>query len=60
VGYEVREAYAEWGEVNQSATTVLFHYEIHNPGDVPVPAVRDGFEVDFRLTVFELFGGGVD
>jgi len=60
VGYEVREAYAEWGEVNQSATTVLFRYEIHNPGDVPVPAVPDGFEVDVRMNDVEMFGGGVD
>lgn len=49
VGYEVREASAEWGEVTDERTTMLIQVTLHNPSDtVVVPGVPDGlaFAVD--------------
>lgn len=56
--YEVERGYAEWGDVSQETTTVLFVYEIRNSGPIPIPAVPGGFEVDVQMNDVELFGGG--
>lgn len=58
VGYEVREATASWGSVSEANTTVLFSFDIHNPGDVTVPAVPDGLQVDLAMNDVDLFSGG--
>ncbi|MFB6082892.1 MAG: PKD domain-containing protein [Halorientalis sp.] len=55
VGYEVREGWAEWGPVTDETTTVYFHFRIHNPGDVPVPAAPSTLGVDVELNDVELF-----
>lgn len=49
VGYEVERGWATWGPVDRNRTTVLFHFQVHNPGDVPVPAYPDGFGVSADL-----------
>ncbi|PSQ45242.1 hypothetical protein BRD17_01980 [Halobacteriales archaeon SW_7_68_16] len=46
VGYEIERAWATWGPVNESRTTVRYHYVIRNPNRVPIPAVPDGFSVE--------------
>lgn len=58
VGYEVRDAYAEWGEVTRANTTVVYHVVVHNPGDVAVPAVPDGVQFSVEMNGVELFEGG--
>lgn len=57
-GYEIRDGSAKWGEVTENTTTVLFTFEIHNPGDVPVPAVPEGVQVDLEMNDVEMFTGG--
>jgi LEA14-like dessication related protein len=57
VGYEVRRAFAEWGEVTESETAVRFHLRLHNPGDVPVPALPDGLGVTIDTNDVRLFEG---
>jgi len=34
---EIRDTGAEWGEVTDDRTQVLFHMDIHNPNDYPIP-----------------------
>jgi len=49
VGYEVREARAEWGEVTDEQTTMLVHVTLHNPSETVIePGVPDGlaFAID--------------
>lgn len=55
VGYEIQRGWATWGTVNEDDTTVLFHLQIHNPGDVPVPAVPDGLGVSVDMNDIRLF-----
>jgi LEA14-like dessication related protein len=57
VGYEVREGSARWGEVTEEQTTVVFEFTVHNPGDVPVPAVPDGLGVTVDMNDVRLFRG---
>lgn len=47
--YEVRDAYATWGSVNESATMIDFHFEIHNPNVVPIPAAPDGLAAEIDM-----------
>lgn len=49
IGYEIRRGWATWGPVTQNQTTVLFHFTVHNPGDVPVPAVPDGIGISVDM-----------
>lgn len=55
VGYEIRRGWATWGTVNESETTVVFHFLVHNPGDVPVPGAPDGFRLNLRMNDVTLF-----
>jgi LEA14-like dessication related protein len=57
VGYDVREGSARWGSVTESQTTVLFEFDVHNPGDVPVPAVPDGLGVTIDMNDVTMFEG---
>ncbi|RXK48452.1 LEA type 2 family protein [Halorientalis pallida] len=54
-GYEVRDGRAAWGPVSEETTTVYFHFRIHNPGDVPVPAAPSNLGVDVEMNDVELF-----
>jgi len=57
VGYEIREGSAAWGEVTEDETTVRFAFEVHNPGDVPVPAVPEGLGAEVKMNDVEMFQG---
>ncbi|MEF8756827.1 MAG: LEA type 2 family protein [Halobacteriales archaeon] len=57
-GYEIRNADARWGSVNRSETVVIVSYDVHNPGDVPVPAVPDGVRADVSMNDVDMFSGG--
>jgi LEA14-like dessication related protein len=59
-GYEIRRAWAEWGSVSENQTTVLIKYRVHNPGDVPLPAVPDGMQMDVEMNDVQMFSGGAD
>jgi len=59
-GYEVESASAEWGAVNESTTIVLVRYRVYNPGDVPVPAVPDGLQLNVTMNDVGMFAGGID
>ena len=55
VGYEVQRGWATWGEVTEEETTVVFHMQVHNPGDVPVPAAPDGIGVSIDMNDVRTF-----
>jgi LEA14-like dessication related protein len=55
VGYEIQDAWAEWGAVNEETTTVYFNLRVHNPGDVPVPATPDHLGADVEMNDVEMF-----
>jgi len=57
VGYEIREGWAEWGEVDENTTTVYFHFRVHNPGDVPVPASPENVGINVDMNGVEMFSG---
>lgn len=57
VGYEVRRGSAEWASVTEAETTIRFRFEVHNPGDVPVPAAPDGVGVTVDTNGVRLFEG---
>lgn len=59
-GYEIREAWAEWGNVSRTETEVEITYRVHNPGDVAVPAVPDGFRMNVTMNDVEMLHGGAD
>jgi LEA14-like dessication related protein len=54
-GYEVQRGWATWGEINQDTSTVLFHFRVHNPGDVGVPAVPDGLGASIDMNNITMF-----
>ncbi|MFB6150451.1 MAG: hypothetical protein ABEJ40_01470 [Haloarculaceae archaeon] len=60
VGYEVRRGWASWASVTENRTTVRFHFLVHNPGDVPVPAAPDGVGVTVDMNDVRLFEGETD
>lgn len=61
VGYEIRDAWATWGEVSENRTVVRFHFRIHNPSDrVPVPAEPDNLGVDVDMNDVELFSASAE
>lgn len=55
VGYEIQDGWAEWGEVTEDTTTVYFHFQIHNPGDVRVLAAPSNVGVDVEMNDLEMF-----
>jgi LEA14-like dessication related protein len=55
VGYEIQQGRATWDRVSEDTTTLLFHLQIHNPGDVPVPAVPDGLGVSVDMNDIRMF-----
>ncbi|MFW6435428.1 MAG: LEA type 2 family protein [Halovenus sp.] len=59
-GYEIRDASAEWGEVSEPTSNMTLEFEIHNPGDVPVPLVPDGFRLNATGNDVPLFTAGSD
>lgn len=59
-GYEIRNASARWGSVERSETVVLVSYDVHNPGDVPVPAVPSGIQADVSMNDVDMFSGGAE
>jgi len=59
-GYEIRDASAEWGEVTEPTSNMTLTFEIHNPGDVPVPLVPDGFRLNATGNDVPLFTAGSD
>lgn len=60
-GYEVRRGWASWGQVNQESTTVLFHFEIHNPNEVRVPTpVPEGVGISADMNGVKLLNAQGD
>ena len=59
-GYEIRDASAEWGEVTEPTSNMTLTFEIHNPGDVPVPLVPDGFRLNATGNAVPLFTASGD
>lgn len=59
-GYEIRNASAAWGEVTEPTSNMTLTFEIHNPGDVPVPLVPDGFRLNATGNDVPLFTAGRD
>ena len=55
VGYEVRRGWATFGSVTEEATTVVYHFRVHNPGDVPVPATPRGVDLTVEANDVRLF-----
>jgi len=56
VGWEIRDAHATWGEVNQDQTTVVIHLQVHNPSErVPVPAIPDGLGLSVGMNDVKMF-----
>jgi len=55
VGYEVQRGWATWKSVNATTTTIQVHVELHNPGDVPVPAEPDGVGFTTEANGVEMF-----
>lgn len=50
VGYVVERGYAEWGEVEDNQTTVLFKFDITNPSDsVAIPSEPDGLRANIEM-----------
>jgi LEA14-like dessication related protein len=47
--YEIRRGWATWGPVNDTRTVVRFHFLVHNPSTVPVPARPDGLRTTIRM-----------
>jgi LEA14-like dessication related protein len=47
--YEVRRGWATWGEATQNSTVVDFHFRVHNPAPVPVPARPDGLRATVAM-----------
>jgi len=60
VGYEVERGWATWGPVTEEETTALIHLQVHNPGDVPVPAAPDGVDVTIDTNDVRLFEAGTE
>ncbi len=61
VGYVVERGYAEWAEVEDDQTTVLFKFEITNPSDtVPIPAEPDGFRANIQMNGVNLMNASGD
>ena len=58
VGYQIRDASARWGPVSNRTSLVYVDYRIHNPGDVPVPLVPDGFQMAADANDISLFQAG--
>lgn len=56
VGYEVRNASARWGPVDESQTTVYVTLDIRNPSEaVPMPAAPDRVGATVAMNDVELF-----
>jgi LEA14-like dessication related protein len=55
VGYEIDRGWATWGEVSAEETTVLFHFEVTNRGDVPMPSVPEALDVTLEMNDIALF-----
>lgn len=56
VGYEVRDASARWGPVDESQTTVYVTLDIHNPSEeVKMPAAPDRVGATVAMNDVELF-----
>jgi LEA14-like dessication related protein len=60
VGYEVERGWATWGQVTEEETTALINLQVHNPGDVPVPAAPDGVGVTIDTNDVRLFDAGTE
>jgi len=60
VGYEVERGWATWESVSANTTTVRVHMDVHNPGDVPVPAEPDGVEFTTEANGVDMFVAGND
>lgn len=59
-GYEIRDASAAWGEVTEPTSNMTLTFDIHNPGDVPVPLVPDGFRLNATGNGVPLFTASGD
>lgn len=54
-GYEIERGWATWGEVTREETTVVFHFEVRNAGNVPVPSEPDGLHLTLEANNVTLF-----
>jgi len=54
-GYEIEHGWATWGEVTPEETTVIFHFEVRNAGNVPVPSAPDGLHLTLEANDVTLF-----
>lgn len=52
--YEVRDGFATWGTVDDSTSEVEFHFVVHNPSSVPVPARPDGLRATVAMNGVEM------
>lgn len=59
-GYEIRDASAEWAEITEPTSNMTLTFEIHNPGDIPVPLVPDGFRLNATGNDVPLFTASGD
>ncbi|MFB6178958.1 MAG: hypothetical protein ABEI77_04460 [Halorientalis sp.] len=55
VGYEIERGWASWDSVSTARTTVLFHFEVRNRGDVPIPSVPEVLDVTLEMNDIEMF-----
>lgn len=55
ISIEIREAWAEWGEVDERQTTVNLHVQIHNPNRVSIPAEPENLGLDIEMNGIEMF-----
>jgi LEA14-like dessication related protein len=61
VGYVVERGHAEWAEVEDNQTTVLFKFDITNPSDnVPIPAEPDGLRAEIGMNGVNLMEASGD
>ena len=55
VGYEIERGWATWGAVTPEETTVMFHFDIRNRGDVPLPSVPEVLDVTLEMNDIAMF-----
>ena len=55
VGYEIERGWATWESVTPAETTVRFHFEVRNRGDVPIPSMPEVLDVTLEMNGIALF-----
>lgn len=55
VGYAIERGWATWGEVTPAETTAVFHFDVRNRGDVPIPSMPEVLDVRLEMNGVALF-----